>query len=182
MKRGPHSDSKLIVMRVLITGLILLAVAGCDDSPESALRDLYRPHPYKDVTASPEYNFASFTGRVCKTKVGVALADVKAYTGRFELVLLAPIHFDSTRPDYTSGTETHIIAVLPPGTRLRIGRLMKDQGAWGGVQVEAILLDGTNAQKAVYLDGSLLARNKWSGGGLHARTNWGANPELLETP
>src|SRR5262245_26289667 len=142
----------------------LLLLAGCGPSPEGAVKKLFRPSPDKDVTASPGYNFSSFTNTVWKTKTQTAIADLKRYTGAEEIKLLAPERFDSTHPRYNPITDMKIIAVLPPGTRLRIARLMKDQGAWGGVQVEAVLLDGTNAQKAVYLDPFMVAGNAWSRG------------------
>jgi hypothetical protein len=74
-----------------------------------------------------------------------------------------------------------MIATLSPGTHLRIARLMQDQGAWGGVQVEAIIEDGTNAQRTVLMDGFLLTYNRWNGG-QRAITNWGVNPDMLERP
>src|SRR5204862_4489507 len=109
-------------------------------------------------------NFASFAGTVWKTKTSVAIADGKRYTGAPEVSLLAPERFDSTHPRYNPPRDTKIVAVLPASTRLRISRLLEDQGAGGGVQVEAVLLDGTNGQKAVFLDGLLVAGNAWSRG------------------
>jgi hypothetical protein len=161
--------------------MIIHFSSGCGQSsnPSAELAKLYRPQPFKDVTLSPEYNFSSFTGTVWKTKVKVAVADLKLYTGAYETILLPPMYFDVTHPQYTSRPEKHILAVLPPGMRLRIGRLMQDQGAGGRVQVEAVLEDGTNAQKAVYLDPQLLAENRWARG-FTPNTNWGVNPDMLE--
>ena len=72
-----------------------------------------------------------------------------------------------------------IIAVLPVGTRLRIERLMHDNGAAGFVMVTATLLDATNSQKTVYLDGMLLAEeNRFIRYG--SSTNWVVAPDMLE--
>lgn len=73
-----------------------------------------------------------------------------------------------------------IVSVLPAGTRLRIRRLMQDNGAWGGVQVTAAVEDGTNAQRTVFLDNALLAPNKYILG--PTNTSWSVNPEMLEKP
>jgi hypothetical protein len=163
-----------------ILGMIVLIFLVFSRSPMYLLRDAYRPKPLRDVTAAPEYNFRPFAGTVWKTKVKVALADVKTYTGAHELNLLAPIHFDMSDPEYTPGSGTHIISACPPGTRLRIGRLMQDQGAWGGIKVEVILLDGTNAQKAAYLDPMLLSGNHWLRGPMGLKM-WRADPGMLDS-
>jgi len=55
------------------------------------------------------------------------------------------------------------------------------KGAAGFVQVEAVLLDGTNAQKTVILNGFLLAGNAWSRGPT-SNTNWAGDPDMLEKP
>jgi hypothetical protein len=72
-----------------------------------------------------------------------------------------------------------VITVLPAGTRLRIERLMKDNGASGAVQVTATVEGGTHAQRTVFLDNALLAHNQYLQNDLKA-TNWGVNPEMLE--
>ncbi len=171
---------KIILLIAVLSVTALLS--GCGNPAEVAVKKLFRPSADKDVTASPEYNFSSFTNTIWKTKTKVAIANSKRYTGAYDISLVAPKHFDPSQPDYTSGSEKTIITVLSAGNRLRIKPLLKDQGAWGGVQVETILLDGTNAQKAVYLDPYLLARNRFSGGGLYSETNttWGVNPDMLD--
>ena len=140
---------------------------------------MYKPQPFKDVTLSPEYNFSSFTGTVWKTKVKVAIVEVKLYTGAYETCLR---YWDEADPDYIAGPDDHIVAELAAGARLRIRRLTQDQGVAGFSQVEAVLEDGTNAQKEVYLDPDLLAGNKWSGRRPEtiSITNWGVNPDMLE--
>ncbi len=69
-----------------------------------------------------------------------------------------------------------IIVVLPVGTRLRIERLMKDNGSWGGVQVTASLEDG----KVVYLSDYLLAKNRFIWPGWSDSKEWGVDPDMLE--
>jgi hypothetical protein len=110
----------------------------------------------------------------------VAVADLKQYTGKHDLNLLVPKHYDSTHPEYTPAHDMQIIALLPPGTRLRIEKLMKDNGNWGGVRVAAVLEDGTNSQKTVFLDELLLTNNQFIARGPTSSTNWGVNPDMLE--
>jgi hypothetical protein len=147
------------------------------------VKKLYKPSADTDVTSSSYYNFSSFAGTVWKTKVKTALAEGKRYTGAPEIKLLAPHRFDQTDPNYRPLHEnTKIITVLPIGTRLRIERLMKDNGAWGGVNVIATLEERTNAQRIVFLDASMLASNQYLGNEAgNKSTNWGVNPEMLET-
>lgn len=174
-----HTFMRFTSVLLVALWMVMSFVTGCEDSANRALRALYRPQPYKDVTGLPQYNFASFGGTVWKTKVKMALADVKRYTGAYERFLLAPVNFDSSNPDYYPAAEQRIIAVLPAGTRLHIERLMQDQGAWGGFQVEARLEGERNTREAVYLDALLLAPNRWSKGSV-SDTNWTVNPEMLE--
>src|SRR5207249_4374129 len=117
--------------------------------------------PDTDVTSSPEYNFKSFAGTVWKTKVEVALADLEQYTRKHDLNLLIPMHFDPTHPKYTPAHDMQIIAVLPVGTRVRIDRLIKDNGEWGGVRVAAKLEDRTYSEETVFLEDMLLAKNQF---------------------
>jgi hypothetical protein len=69
-----------------------------------------------------------------------------------------------------------LIDVLPVGTRLRIERLMQDNGNWGGVRVTASLEDG----KVVYLDEDLLAKNRFLCPGESDSKDWGVDPDMLE--
>jgi hypothetical protein len=169
------------VIPTVIPSVMLVFLVGCGNPAEVAVKKLFSPSTDKDVSSAPEYNFSSFANTVWKTKVKVAIASTKRYTGAPEVSLLAPERFDPTHPRYSPGSDMRIVAVLPPGSRLRIARLMQDQGAWGGVQVEVVLLDGTNAQKSVYLDPYLLAGNRWSRGPT-SNTNWDADPNMLEKP
>lgn len=164
-------------MQLTVTALFLM---GCGRSdPYAPIKKLYKPSPDTDVTSSRWYNFPSFAGTVWKTKVKTAVAEGKRYTGAPEISLVAPHRFDPTAPHYSSVPDMKIITVLPVGTRVRIERLMKDNGAWGGVQVTATVEDGTNAQRTVFLDNALLAHNQYLQNDLKA-TNWGVNPERLE--
>jgi hypothetical protein len=182
--RKPCSKSGCRLIHAVFASAALVFLAGCGPSPEAAVKKLYRPSPDKDVTSAPKapkYNFSSFANTIWKTKVEVAIAGTKRYTGAPEVSLLAPERFDPTHPRYSPGSDMRIVAVLPPGTHLRIARLMQDQGAWGGVQVEAVLLDGTNSQKSVLLDPLLLSGNRWARGP-DSNTNWGINPDMLQSP
>jgi hypothetical protein len=159
--------------------ILALLLSGCSRAPEQGVKSLFQPSPDKDISASPALNFSSFAGTVWKTKTKVAIADLKRYTGVRQASLLPPDSFDPADPKYGQIPDMKMIAVLPPGTRLRITRLLQDQGAWGGVQVEVVLLDGTNAEKVLYLEPSFLAGNAWNRGP-NSNTNWNANPEMLE--
>jgi hypothetical protein len=137
----------------------------------------YKQPPDTDVTSSAKYNFAPFAGTVWKTKVKVALADVKRYNGWHEATLLPPDAFDPTHPKYRPPPDLEeLISVLPIGTRLRIERLMKDNGNWGGVQVTASLEDG----RVVYLLDDFLAKNRFLWPGDSDSKEWGVNPDMLE--
>jgi len=106
--------------------------------------------------------------------------DVKVYTGKHENFLYPPNGFDLTDPKYIAVDNSHVVAVLPVGTRFRIARLMQDNGEWGGVQVTATLDDGDQS-KIVYVSRTLLAGNRFLYDPLTApSTNWGVNPDFLE--
>jgi len=89
--------------------------------------------------------------------------------------------FDPADPKYNPPPDMQVIATLPIGTRLQIGRLMEDNGAWGGVRVTAILEGGSPSQKEVNIDIKLLAKNEFLyDKRTSASTNWGVNPSVLE--
>jgi hypothetical protein len=167
----------------MIASLALVFLVGCGNSPESFVKKkLFSPSPDKDVTADPYYNFSPFKNTVWKTKTKTAIAEAKNYTGAPLFILSPPDRFDPTDTNYTTIPDIKIIAVLPPGTRLRITRLLKDQGAWGGVGVEASVENGTNAPRAVYVDRYFLANVWFASKGPTSNTNWGVNPDMLEKP
>jgi len=159
---------------------LLLTGCGKPSDPSASVKKLFKPSSDTDVTTSPRYNFSSFSGTVWKTKVKTALAEGKRYTGAPEISLLAPSRFDQSDPNYRPPHDTRIITVLPVGIRVRIERLMKDNGAWGGVKVTATVDDGTNAQRTVFLDTWLLASNQYLMNSMTKSTNWGVEPEMLE--
>ncbi|MEP6663892.1 MAG: hypothetical protein ABJC04_09540 [Verrucomicrobiota bacterium] len=169
-----------------IPQIMILAVTsffiGCGKAPDFSSLKGYKQPPDTDVSSDIKYNFSSFVGTVWKTKVNVALADLKQYTGQHDLNLLIPKHYDPTHPEYTPATDMQIIAVLPIGTRVRIDRLMRDNGNWGGLRVTAILEDGTNSQKTVFLERMLLSNNQFIARGPTSSTNWDVNPDMLEKP
>ena len=159
--RAPLSS----LSRAIILAITLLAVSlltGCGPSPDT------------DVTSSPWYNFSSFINTAWKTKAKVALVDEEEYDRRHNLTLLPPRYFDPTDRDYIPQDDLQITAVLPVGTRLRIARLLKDNGTWGGARVSVMLDDG----KEVILHASLLTANKFLLNS--SSTNWGVNSALLE--
>jgi hypothetical protein len=133
-----------------------------------------------DITNSPEYNFSSFSGTLCETRVKVALADAKRYNGAHEATLFPAEMFDKKNPNYVPVHDMQVITVLPVGTLLRIGRLMKDNGDWGGVEVTATVESGEYAKKTVYLDQRLFAKNVFIWTGWSNSRNWGVNPDVLE--
>lgn len=158
---------------ISILALVALPLGGCRPSET-------------DVTRVARYNFSSFAGTAWKTRVKVALGDVKAYTGAHHLELLAPWEFDRADPNYWAPTHFHIIRILPVGTRIRIDRLMFDNGEGSQDWVTASLDDGTH----VYVSWGLLAENEWIGGGhpgvphppgSKTSTAWGVNPKYLES-
>ncbi len=168
----------------LITGLLLAALflTSCGQSldPLAPVKKLFKPSPDTDVTASPEFNFASFSGSVWTTKVETAVADLKRYTGARELTLLPPDGFDAKHPRYNPPSDLKLVATLPIGTRIRVMRLMKDNGAWGGVHVTADVEVGTNAPASVFLERMFLADNVHVNRGPTTSTNWDVNPDMLE--
>jgi hypothetical protein len=160
-------------MKYFIWGTLILAMltffsSGCG-----------RPQ-YTDVTSLPKYNFSSFSGTVWKTKVKVALMDVKRYTGKHELVLVHPSGFDPTDPKYRPVPYGQTLVVLPVATRLHIERLMKDNGIGGGFQVTVGLDNETYSRKTVYILPELLAKNRFIWESERVSTNWGVNPDMLE--
>jgi hypothetical protein len=155
---------KKVLFGIVILAMISILLNGCGRRPDT------------DATSSPRYNFSLFAGTVWKTKVKVGLADIKAYTGRHQVTVLAPEDFDPTHPKYRPPGDMQMIAVLPVGTRLRIEQLMQDNGNWGGVWVTASLEDG----KVVYLSDYLLAKNRFTWPGESDSKEWGVDPEILE--
>ena len=176
----PRMKTTVALLVTLGVAGILMNGCGKSSSPIDSVAKLYKPTPDKDVTEDSKYNFSSFAGTVWKTKVKVAIAEGKRYTGTSEIRLLVPKRFDPTHPRYTPAENSKIISVLPVGTILRIGKLLEDQGAWGGVEVTATLEDGTNGQKTVFLDAWLLGDIKYIQHGPTSSTNWSVDPEMLE--
>jgi len=131
--------------------------------------------PVEDVSSSPKYNFSEFAGTTWKTKVKVAVADLKGSSPEPKIYLLPPEGFDPTHPKYSpppSGMK--IIEVLPVGTRLRLDQLQKKETfETTYIWVTASLEDGT----VVRLDDDFLAKVdfRWVD-----TKDWGVNRDLLE--
>lgn len=147
---------------------------GCGQGPKG--NAMFKQRMETDVSSSPEYNFKSFGGTVWKTKVKVALADIKEYTGEHHVYLLPPEDFDPTHPKYRPPASMEMISELPVGTCMRIERLMKDNGTAGLLWVTASLDNG----KVVYLSNYLLAKNRFIWLGWSDSKEWGVEPDLLE--
>lgn len=164
----------------MVLAMASLLLNSCGQSPDVSLLKGHNP-PDSDVTSSPEYNFSSFAGTVWKTKVALALTDVTEYTGKHHNYLLVPKHFDPKQADYTPVHDMKIIVVLPSGTHLRIGRLIKDNGIGGLLWVTGTLVEETNSEQIVFLDNLLLAKNQFIWDKLSSSsTNWGADSNMME--
>jgi hypothetical protein len=170
------------VLRILLLAIASLFLNSCGKSSSKYLNELNndQPSPDSDVTISPNYNFASFSGTVWRTKIKIALADVKEYTGVHHVYLLAPKHFDHSQADYTTVYDTEIMTVLSPGVRVQMGTLIKDRGEGNVLWVTGTLIDETNGQRTVYFDRDLLVKNRYITPGSSLSTNWGVNPEMFE--
>jgi len=158
-----RSKSKRSIIPAIITSVALVFLVGCAD---------------KDVTTLPQYNFSSFANTVWKTKTKTAIV----LYGSPPLLLWPPSRYDPAGSNYITLPNTRVLAVLPAGTRLRITRLMEDQGERGGVEVEGVVEDGTNTPKAVYVDKTFLANVWWASKGPTTNKTWGVNHDMLEKP
>jgi hypothetical protein len=134
---------------------------------------------YTDVTSLPGYNFSSFAHTVWKTKIKLALVDVKRYTGKHELALVSSSGFDSMDPKYRPLPYSQTIAILPVGTRLSIERLMKDNRI-GDLNVVVRLETEAHSGRTIYILPELLEKNRFIWEGKSSSTNWGVNPDMLE--
>jgi hypothetical protein len=162
---------KSVILAIVILAIISIVLNGCGQP-----RKGYNRPSDTDVTLSPEYNFSEFAGTVWKTKVKVGLADIKLYTGRHVNYVLPPRSYDPTDPNYTPASDMQMIAVLPVGTRVRIERLMYDNGIAGLLWVTGSLEDG----KVVYVSNYLLAKNRFIWPGSSDSKDWGGDPDMLE--
>jgi hypothetical protein len=166
-------------MKKAIFGILILAVViffFLYGGIARIIVGILNSRPDTDATTSPEYNFKAFAGTVWKTKVKVALGDIKRYNNEHAITLFPPDCFDPTHPEYRPVHDMQVISVLPVGTRLRIEGLMKDNGNWGGVRITASFEDG----KVVYVERGLLAKNRFIFQGSSDSKEWGVDPDLLE--
>ena len=156
----------------IIMGIISLFLNGCGP---------FKQAPDTDVTSSPQYNFSTFAGTLWKTKVKVALVDCEQYTGRHAKLIVPPDCFDPAHPKFISNPNFRMIRVLPVGTCLRIERLMKDNGNWGGVRIIGSIEDrGVVYEDAqVEIERGLLARNRFTFPDSDSN-EWAGDPDMLE--
>ena len=182
--RKPLSHCLPVIIFQMMVLMTISLLVGCGQSSNKYIKELksYKQPPDTDATLSPQYNFSSFSGTVWQTKVKMALANFKEYTGVYHTYLFVPDRFDSTRSDYRPLPGMEIIAVLSPGTRLRVGRLIKDNGIGDQLWVTGTLVDTTNSERTIYLDQLMLANNRFISRGPSSSTNWGVNPDMLEKP
>jgi hypothetical protein len=173
---------KNVTASIAMLGMSVIFWSGCGRSPDPRITLLkaYKQTNDTDVTASPQYNFTSFTNTGWKTKVKMAVLDVKRYNNEHAMDLVPPGCFDPADPNYIPILDSRIIVVLPVGTHLRIDRLMEDNGVWGGVRVMATLEGATNSQRTVYVNPGLLAKNRFIWAGWSLSTNWDVNADMLE--
>ncbi|MBL8824402.1 MAG: hypothetical protein JNJ77_17580 [Planctomycetia bacterium] len=119
------------IKQPMIILMLALHLSGCASESET------------DISNASEYNFRQFSGTSWKTKVKTAVAEMKDYKGNSRLCLLPPVFYDKTHPTYTSQTRIErIIEEMPIGTRLKIARLLKDNGKAGLITITAKLEDG----------------------------------------
>ena len=167
----------------MVLALVSL-LEGCDQSSNKYVNELknYKQPPDNDVTLSPEYNFASFSGTVWKTKAKTALVDIKLYTGKPVIWFSPPDAFDPTDPNYRPIPHMKIVSEFPVGTHIRIERLMKDNGIGSQYWLIATIENGTNSQNIIYVDPEFLTNNQFIPKGPSSSTNWDVNPDMLEKP
>ncbi|HVU27757.1 MAG TPA: hypothetical protein VHG71_08490 [Verrucomicrobiae bacterium] len=172
---------KNVAFKIVMLAMVSLFLSGCGKSSNKYLDELknYKQPPDTDVTQSPEYNFSPLAGTVWQTKAKTALVDVTRYTNEHAIDLVPPETFEPTDLKYKPIAGMQIISVLPIGTCLRIERLMKDNGEWGGVRVMATIFNETYSNKVIYLDPRLLEFNQFTRGG-STSTNRDINPDMLE--
>jgi hypothetical protein len=149
---------------LVLTAMISMLTSGCRDS---------------DETLSPRYNFSSFSGTEWKTKVKIAVAEIKQ--GSTMISLIPPDSFDTNNPDYNPIAGCTVISVLPVGSRIRIARLMQDNVDWGGVRVTAVVEDSSVSHGTIHVEPGLLLNNSYlSYGGPSSSTNWIMKPDFFE--
>jgi hypothetical protein len=141
--------------------------------------------PDTDVTSVPDYNFQKFAGTVWKTKVKVALADIKEYTGDHHIYLLTPDAFDPKHPNYRRPPYMEkVIQELPVGTRFQVARLIKDNGSgsqiWVTISLQGVAADSVESGTTVYLSRFFLSRNKFLFQGTSDSKDWIVDPDMLE--
>jgi len=148
----------------ILVAMAALLSSGCSDS---------------DVTSSSQYNFSSFSGTEWKTKVKIAVAEIKQ--GSTQIWLIPPDSFDTNNVHYNPIPQCTVMSVLPAGSRIRIARLMQDNGDWGGVRVTAVVEDSSASHGTIYVEPGLLLNNSYlSYGGRSSSTNWIMKPDFFE--
>ena len=141
-----------------------------------------------NVTDSSRYHFASFAGTAWTTKVKMELADVKEYNGVGHLYIFVSHATDPKSTEYRPPSLWHIVGSVPVGTRIRVERLMFDNGEGSLLWVTASLDSpdlGAYYGRVVYLDNLLLPNRfipAYTPPGSPPLTKaWAVNPKYLES-
>lgn len=95
------------------------------------------------------------------------------------LYLLAPEAFDRTHPNYTPLAGSKAVSVLPAGTEIRIDKLWKDHGNWGGLRITGQVNEGTSV-KSLEISWRFFMKDKFLNPGLNYPSTWAVDPDLLE--
>jgi hypothetical protein len=158
---------KNAALKILLLAIASLFLNGCQP-------------PDTDVTKDPHYYFSSFAGTVWQTKTKTALVEIKLYTGKQVAWFSPPLVFDPSDPNYMPIVGMRVVTVLSAGARLRIDRLMQDNGEGSQVWVIASLENETNCQTTnLYVSPTFLANNSFFRGP-YTLHRWGVDSNYLE--
>jgi hypothetical protein len=149
---------------VILLCLLALLLGGCDH----------------DVSSG--YNFSTFAGTIWKTKVPVALIQEGNVVVGNDCTQKDELSF-AGGPAYWQEYDGlyRIAAILPPGTSIRIDRLMEKGNDAGGLYVEATVQSGPEKGKVIRASRRLFAYNSFLNPGDRAAPDtWGPAPDKLE--
>jgi hypothetical protein len=183
-KPNGKSRMKNAAFKFLLLAMASLFLNGCGKSSRDAelINQLnnYKQPPDTDVTKNPDYFFSSFAGTVWRTRTKTALVEIKLYTGKQVIWFSPPLVFDPADPNYMPIAGMRVVTVFPAGARIRIDRLMQDNGIGSQVWLIASLENETNCQTTnLYVSPTFLENNSFFRGptSLH---RWGVDSNYLE--
>lgn len=136
----------------------------------------------KDVTFDPHYGFAPIAGTVWKTRAELAVIE----SDNLRLQQMGSLTRELYRkaladPKFRDGGQ-RVLAILPPGTRVRIERLVDIRGSLGLKIVHGSLLDSPFAGKDMTISDALFLENDITSPGRSLPRRWEVSPEFLEPP